>query len=93
LLVLTIAAALLVGSAVQQLTSQATASLFSSMTIDLPRIASGVQTAATTLRVIWQALVQPFLPYLVVVIVLMCVASATVVLALDRLVFGRAFHP
>ena len=87
------AAAVVVGSTVQQLISQATASLFSSVTIDVPRMASGVQAAATTLRVIWQVLVQPFLPYVFVVIVLMCVASATVVLALDRLVFKRAFHP
>ena len=41
---------------------------------------------------IWQALVQPFLPYVFVVIVVMCLALASVVLALDRLVFGRAFH-
>jgi hypothetical protein len=92
LLVLTMAAAAVVGSAVPAIISQAAASLVSSMTIDVPRIASGVQAAATTLRVIWQVLVQPFLPYVFVVIVLMCLALATVVLALDRLVFGRAFH-
>ena len=92
LLALTMAAAAVVGSALQPLISQATASLLSSMTIDVPRIASGVQAAATTLRVIWQVLIQPFLPYVFAVIVLMCLALATVVLALNRLVFGRAFH-
>ena len=92
LLALIVAAAGVIGSALQPLTSHAIASLLSSMTIDVPGIASGVQAAATTLRVIWQVLVQPFLPYLFAVIVLMCLALATVVLALDRLVFGRAFH-
>ena len=92
LLALTAAAAVVVGSIVQPLILQATASLVPSMTINVPRIASGVQTAATTTRVIWQVLVQPFLPYVFAVIVLMCLALATVVLALDRLVFGRAFH-
>jgi hypothetical protein len=92
LLALTIAAAAVAGSTLQPLISQATASLLSKMTIDMPRIASGVHAATTTLRVIWQVLVQPFLPYVFAVIVLMCLALATVVLALDRLVFGRAFH-
>jgi hypothetical protein len=92
LLVLTIAAAAVGASAVQSFISQATASAVSSMTIDIPQIGSGVQTAATTFRVIWQVLVQPFLPYVFAVIVLMCLVLATVVLALDRLVFGKAFH-
>jgi hypothetical protein len=92
LLALTMAAAAIVGSGVQPLVSQATASLISSVTIDVPQISSGVQAAATTLRVIWQALVQPFLPYVFAVIVLMCLVLASVVLALDRLVFGRASH-
>ena len=55
-------------------------------------VCTSTQAAATTLRVIWQALVQPFLPYVFAVIVLMCLALATLVLALDRLVFGKAFH-
>jgi len=92
LLVLTMAAVAVGGSAVQPRISQATASLVSGTTIDVARIASGVQAATTALRVVWQAIVQPFLPYVFVVIVLMCLALATVVLALDRLVFGRAFH-
>jgi hypothetical protein len=93
LLVLTMVAATLVGSAVQVLISQATASLVSSMTSDVPRLVSGIHAAATTLRVIWQALVQPFLPYVFGVTMLMCLALATVVLALNRLVSGRVFHP
>jgi hypothetical protein len=92
LLVVTMAAVAIAGSAVQPLISRATASLVSSMTIDVPQITSGVHATVTTLRVIWQALVQPFLPYLFAVIALMCLALATVVLALDRLVFGRASH-
>jgi len=92
LLVLTMAAVAVGGSAAQALISQATDSWVSSMTADVPQMASAVQAAATTLRVIWQALVQPFLPYVFAVIVLMCLALATLVLALDRLVFGKAFH-
>jgi hypothetical protein len=80
LLVLTMAAVAVGGSAAQALISQATDSWVSSMTADVPQMASAVQAAATTLRVIWQALV------------LMCLALATLVLALDRLVFGKAFH-
>ena len=92
LLVVTMAAAAVAESAVQPVISRATASLVSSMTIDVPQITSAVQVTVTTLRVIWQTLVQPFLPYLFAVIVLMCLALATVVVALDRLVFGRASH-
>ena len=40
----------------------------------------------------WRALVQPFLPYVFVIVVLMCAACASVVLALNRMVFGRALH-
>lgn len=92
LLIATVATAAVAAPSMQQLISQATASLFSSTTIDIPRITGGVLATATTIRVIWQALIQPFLPYLFVVIVLMCLASATVVLALNRVVFGRALH-
>ena len=92
LLVLVLAAATVIAPAVQQLISDTTASLAPSLRIDVPRITDGAQVSATTLRVIWQALVQPFLPYLFAVIVLMCAASATVVLALNRVVFGRVFH-
>jgi hypothetical protein len=91
-LVVTMATAAVVAPALQQLISQAAASLVSSTTIDVPRLTSGVLVSATTLRVIWQALIEPFLPYLFAVIVLMCLASATVVLALNRVVFGRALH-
>jgi len=92
LLVVTLATAAVVVPAMQQLMSQAATSLASSTTIDVPRITGGILTSATTIRVIWQALVQPFLPYLFAVIVLMCLASATVELALNRVVFGRALH-
>jgi hypothetical protein len=92
LLVVTMATAAVAAPALQQLISQTTASLVSSTAIDVPRLTGGVVASATTFRVIWQALIQPFLPYLFAVIVLMFLASATVVLALNRVVFGRALH-
>jgi hypothetical protein len=92
LLALMLTAATTIAPVIQQLVSDASASLAPRITIDLPRITGGVHVSATTLRVIWQSLVQPFLPYVFAVIVLMCLASATVVLVLNRVVFGRVFH-
>jgi hypothetical protein len=89
LLIVTLATAAVAAPAMQQLIAQATASLVSSTSIDVPQLTSGLLVSATTFRVIWQAIVQPFLPYLFAVIVLMSLASATVVLALNRVVFGR----
>ena len=92
LLIVTLATAAVAVPTMQQLIAQATTSLISSTSIDVPRLTSGLLVSATTLRVIWQAIVQPFLPYLFAVIVLMSLASATVVLALNRVVFGRILH-
>ena len=61
----------------------------------LPRIsavaADAVSTAATVAsvtRIVWHALVQPFVGYLLVLILLMCAACATFGAALGRVVLG-----
>lgn len=92
LLLLTIAAGFGVVPAVQSFIAQATDSLAARIEFDLPRIAGGLHVSANTLRVIWRALVQPFLPYALALIVLMAAASATVAIALNRVIFGRALH-
>jgi hypothetical protein len=65
-------------------------SVTSSVEVDFPRFIGGFQVSTTALRVIWRALVQPFLPYAFAIVALMCGACATVVFALNRVVFGRA---
>jgi hypothetical protein len=76
----------------QSLVAAATSSIGSTIEMDLPRLAGGFDVSANALLVIWHALVQPFLPYAFVIVVLMCGACATVVFVLNRIVFGRALH-
>ncbi len=61
----------------------------------LPRVtafaAEAVSTAATVAsvtRIVWHALVQPFVGYLLVLILVMCAACATFGAALGRVVLG-----
>ena len=79
--------------AMQSFVADALPSLASTIEIDLPRFAGGLHVSANDLRVIWRAVVQPFLPYAFVVVVLMSAACATVAIALNRMMFGRALHP
>jgi hypothetical protein len=92
LLLLTVVGGTVAVPAVQSFIAAAASSIGSSIQIDLPRLTGGVDVSANALRVIWHALVQPFLPYAFVVVVLMCGACATVVFVLNRVVFGRALH-
>lgn len=92
LLVLTLAVGVRLGPAIQSFIADATPSLGPTFEIDLPRFAGGVHVSANTIRVIWRALVQPFLPYAFVLVVLMSAASAAVAIALNRVIFGRALH-
>lgn len=78
--------------AIQSLIADATASFASMIEFDLPRFAAGLHVSASAIRVIWRALVQPFLPYAFVLVALMSAASATVAIALNRVMFGRALH-
>lgn len=92
LLLLTIVAGFGQVPAIQFRIVDATASFASTIEFDLPRFAGGLHVSASAIRVIWRALVQPFLPYAFVLIVLMSAASATVVIALNRVMFGRALQ-
>lgn len=92
LLVLTIGGGAVAVPTIQSIVAEATSSIGSMIEIDLPQLTGGVDVSATALRVIWHALVQPFLPYALVIVLLMCGACATVVFVLNRMVFGRALH-
>jgi hypothetical protein len=58
----------------------------------LPDVARGAEVTANTARVLWRALIEPFLLYAFVLVGLMCLACATFAVALNRAVFGRALH-
>src|SRR5262245_61795113 len=92
LLLLTIAAGVGAVPAIQSWLSASTSSVASTVEVDLVSLAERFQVSNTAIRVIWRALVQPFLPYVLVIIMLMCGACATVVFALNRVVFGRVLH-
>jgi hypothetical protein len=91
-LLLTIVAGFVMVPTLQLLVADTTASFAAAIEFDLPRFAGGLHVSASALRVIWRALVQPFLPYAFGLVVLMSAASATVAIALNRLMFGRALH-
>jgi hypothetical protein len=67
-------------------------SFASTIEVDLPRFAASVHALANAGGVMWRAIVQPLLPYAFAVVVLMSAACATVALALNRLMFGKALH-
>jgi hypothetical protein len=92
MLMLTIVGGFGLVPAIQSFIADATPSFGPTFEIDLPRFAGGLHVSVNALRVIWRALVQPFLPYAFVLIALMSAASATVAIALNRVIFGRALH-
>jgi len=91
-LLMTIAGGAVVVPTLQSLLTNAMMAIGSTIQMDLPQLAGGLEVSANVLRVIWHALVQPFLPYAFVVVLLMCGACASVVLVVNRLVFGRALQ-
>ena len=92
LLLLTVVVGAVAVPTLQSFLAETAASIGSIIQMDLPQQAGGLDVSANALRVIWHALVQPFLPYAFAVVVLMCGACASVVFVLNRLVFGRAFQ-
>ena len=70
----------------------ATSTFTSAFLIDAPPLARGLEVTTNMARVLWRALIQPFLPYVLVLVGLMCAACATFAVALNRAVFGRALH-
>jgi hypothetical protein len=61
--------------------------------VHVPQFAADMAVSARTLRVIWQGLVQPLLPYAFVIVVLMCSMCAALGFALNRVVSGRTLYP
>ena len=51
-----------------------------------------VETATTTMRVLWRTLVAPVVPYAFGLVTLMCAACAVFGTALNHLVFGKALR-
>jgi hypothetical protein len=58
----------------------------------VPQLALALDTTINTIRVLWRAVVQPFLPYAAVLVGLMCLTCAMAAFALNRAVFERAIH-
>jgi hypothetical protein len=59
---------------------------------EVAETAQSVETARTTLRVLWRALVAPVVPYAFGLVTLMCAACALFGTVLNHLVFGKALR-
>jgi hypothetical protein len=64
----------------------------STMRAEVAATAESVETARTTMRVLWRALVAPVVPYAFGLVTLMCAACALFGTALNHLVFGKALR-
>ena len=59
---------------------------------DVAARARDVEVATTAVRVLWNALLAPVVPYAFGLVLLMCVACAVFGTALNQLVFGKALR-
>jgi hypothetical protein len=59
---------------------------------DVAETARDVEVATTAVRVLWQSLLAPVVPYAFGLVLLMCVACAVFGTALNHLVFGKALR-
>ena len=59
---------------------------------DVAERARDVEVATTAVRVLWNALLAPVVPYAFGLVLLMCVACAVFGTALNHLVFGKALR-
>jgi hypothetical protein len=66
------------------------ASRLAAGTGELPRIVERVEATAIAGRVLWRVLVQPIAPYVLIVVLLMCLACVAFGTMLNRVAFGRA---
>jgi hypothetical protein len=64
----------------------------SPFTTEVAAVAGHVAQAATAAQVVWRALVQPFVPYAFVLVMLMCAACAACAVALNHAAFGRTLQ-
>jgi hypothetical protein len=83
-----------VGAALLPKTAAASGAVASTLTArvmeDVAPVTQRVAVTANTLRVIWRALLEPFVAYASGLVALMCLACAAVGAALNRVVFERA---
>lgn len=86
------AAGSLVLPAMQLLMLDAARSWTSALLTGAPQLTDALALAVTAARVMWRSLIQPFLPYASVLVLIMGGACATVALALNRLMSGRVLH-
>lgn len=61
----------------------------SGFVMDLSELARRVEAATNIVRVLWRALIEPLVAYAYAIVVLMCLACAAFVTALNHLAFGR----
>ena len=70
----------------------ATLTFVADVRADVADSARDVEVASTAVRVVWQTLLAPVVPYAFGLVTLMCAACAVFGTALNHLVFGRAFR-
>jgi hypothetical protein len=90
-------ALLLVASAIVMPSAQAAAggvgsALASGPIGEMTAIARRADLAINAVRVLWHALVEPLVAYAFALVVVMCLACAAFVTALNRVAFGRVFQ-
>jgi hypothetical protein len=73
---------------VQTVVQQTTSPVLGDVSTFLAGLASKASTAASVTRVIWNALVQPLVAYVLVLVLVMCAACAAFGAALGRVVLG-----
>jgi len=88
---------LLVGSAMLLPSAQAAAdgarsALATGPIGEMAAIAGRAEVTVNAARVLWRALIEPFVAYAFALVVLMCLACAAFVTALNRIAFGRVFQ-
>ena len=88
LLFLIIVGAAAASTGVQTVVAHATARVVN----DVAPIASRAEATMNAGRVVWRALIEPFVVYVFALVVLMCLACAAFGTALNHVVFRRAVH-
>jgi hypothetical protein len=77
---------------IQTVAASAVASVAARFASHVPELGPRLDATALAARVLWHALVHPVLVVAFVIVAVMALACATVAVALNRAVFGRALH-
>jgi hypothetical protein len=77
---------------VQGVVVVATSTIVARVTSQLPDLGPTLDAAELAARILWHALVHPVLVVAFVIVAMMSLACAAVVVALNRVVFGRALN-